>query len=222
MSIAENSSPEWTGNIWIPSENRWLRPDTMARKMGVTVRTIRNMVQRGQLERRREKGKVWVRINNFDDEVASPKAEPKGVQALRSIPKEQDQAPVQTEPKQIHDHPQNTQIPATFLEMFKEMQQELKSLREETVNLKSELLNSQMEKQRVDLQLSTMERTVNEQERKAGFQKDEIRKMKAQISAEKEAFECLQTAFELGWFNRKLKFDLVHRANALRKALPSS
>ena len=42
-------------------EETWLASDEMAKLLGVTVRTIRNMVSRGELERKRMNGKVYVR-----------------------------------------------------------------------------------------------------------------------------------------------------------------
>ena len=68
----------------------------------------------------------------------------------------------------------------------------------------------------------TLRRTVDEQERKIYVQKEHTKNLDVQLKAEKEASECLAAAAQLGWFQRKLKRTFLNRADALRKALPSS
>jgi len=43
------------------NENSWLTSEDMAELLGVTVRTVRNMVARNELERKRMNGRVYVR-----------------------------------------------------------------------------------------------------------------------------------------------------------------
>jgi len=223
MSTAEHSSPEWTGNKWFPSEIKWMRPDTMARKMGVTVRTIRNMVQRGQLEKRRENGKVWVRICTYDDEPQTQPTAPSaqavpapptlhGVQMIRKDLLSQNDA----EPAAAEENPENMSGVMT------EMQKELASLRKQTQELNEKVLQISLAKERTELVAGTLRRTVEEQERKIYVQSEKAKNLDARLRAEREAAECLEAAAQLGFFQRKLKQDFLNRAKSLRKALPSS
>jgi len=223
MSTAEHSSPEWTGNKWFPSEIKWMRPDTMARKMGVTVRTIRNMVQRGQLEKRRENGKVWVRICTFEDEPQTNSTGP-AVQAPPAPPTLQGVQMIRKENlfSQSSADEAIAEAPEHMSGFVSEMQRELAALRKQTQDLNEKVLQVSLAKERTDLVAGTLRRTVDEQERKIYVQKERTKNLDAQLRAEKEAAECLEAAAKLGWFQRKLKQDFVNRAKALRKALPSS
>ena len=118
---------EQAGNTWLTSED-------MAQVLGVTVRTVRNMVSRGELERKRMQGRVYVRhVESF-----SP---------VQSV------APVAEHRGDVLAHP-------AVVEMVTTLQQQLLSASQDFANrlqaLNDNLLDERVEKERSNAEVARL------------------------------------------------------------------
>jgi len=118
---------EQAGNTWLTSED-------MAQVLGVTVRTVRNMVSRGELERKRMQGRVYVR----HVESISP------VQAVATVAEHQGD---------VLTHP-------AVVEMVTTLQQQLLNASQDFANrlqdLNDNLLEERVEKERSNAEVARL------------------------------------------------------------------
>ena len=116
------------------SGNTWLTSEDMARVLGVTVRTVRNMVSREELERKRMHGRVYVRH-------------------LQTMSPVQSVSPVSEVPGDALAHP-------AVVEMVTTLQQQLLSASQDFADrlqdLNDNLLVERVEKERSNAEVSRL------------------------------------------------------------------
>tara|TARA_B100000029_G_scaffold318570_1_gene311085 strand:+ start:62 stop:715 length:654 start_codon:yes stop_codon:yes gene_type:complete len=215
-------------------ESTWCRPGEMAHRLSVTERTIYNMIQRGQLERREMNGRVWVRTamgdtmpivipnpTEFDEDIAEMVLENTSEILLQDSDFEVE--PIQkrsesVEKKKTATKQSGESDPRTngdVLDRIEYLHDELRVMavaRERAVS----------ERDAATQKLETMEQEVERLRASLEELRATERSLRKELGCEREISNLYSLVAKLGWMDRGAKKRFIGQAEQMRRALPSS
>ncbi len=215
-------------------ESTWCRPGEMAHRLSVTERTIYNMIQRGQLERREMNGRVWVRTamgdtmpivipnpTEFDEDIAEMVLENTSEILLQDSDFEVE--PIQKRSESVEKKKTATKQsgeadPRTngdVLDRIEYLHDELRVMavaRERAVS----------ERDAATQKLETMEQEVERLRASLEELRATERSLRKELGCEREISNLYSLVAKLGWMDRGAKKRFIGQAEQMRRALPSS
>ncbi|MBR59506.1 MAG: hypothetical protein CMH54_16015 [Myxococcales bacterium] len=206
----------------------------MAHRLSVTERTIYNMIQRGQLERREMNGRVWVRTamgdtmpivipnpTEFDEDIAEMVLENTSEILLQDSDFEVE--PIQKRSESVEKKKTATKQsgeadPRTngdVLDRIEYLHDELRVMavaRERAVS----------ERDAATQKLETMEQEVERLRASLEELRATERSLRKELGCEREISNLYSLVAKLGWMDRGAKKRFIGQAEQMRRALPSS
>ncbi len=215
-------------------ESTWCRPGEMAHRLSVTERTIYNMIQRGQLERREMNGRVWVRTamgetmpivipnsSEFNEELAEMVLENTSEILLQDSDFDSD--PIEKcsetiEKKKVASKPADNADPRTngdILDRIEYLHDELRVMAVARERAVSERDSAVQKLESMEQELERLRATLDEL-------RVSERTLRKELGCEREISNLYSLVAKLGWMDRGAKKRFIGQAEQMRRALPSS